>query len=247
LEQQSVVGELSEQLAQLEFQIQEHTLRAPYDGSVGQRFVSVGTLVAPNVPILHLVESDALEVWFGLPADAVDELQLNETYKIQISGRALNARLHAKLPELDQSARTRTVVFSLDSTASLKVLPGDVARIEIQRRVEESGFWLPLTALTREARGLWSVYELVGGEDGDQIVARQYVEVMHLQGELARVRGTLEDGSLVIADGTHRVVPGQSVTVPGQSVTITEGTSTGVHGSASLVDDGEGLAVGSEP
>lgn len=47
--------------------------------------------------------------------------------------------------------------------------------------------------------------------EGDQIVSRRDVEVLYLEGELARVRGTLDAGDLVIADGTHRVVPGQRV------------------------------------
>ena len=91
------------------------------------------------------------------------------------------------------------------------MLPGAVARIELGREVESPGFWLPITSLTRGSRGLWSVYAVARMGDGKQIVSRRSVEVIHTEGERARVRGTLDDGDLVISDGTHRVVPGQRV------------------------------------
>lgn len=242
VEHQGEIRTLSEQIAQLENEIEKHTLRAPYDGVIAHRYVSDGVLVSPSVPIMRIVESDALEVWFGLPADAANDLTVGETHMIDIGEQEFEAAALAKLPELDQTTRTRTVVFSLDASASSQILSGEVARIELSRSVEEAGFWLPMTSLTREARGLWSVYELVRNDRGDLIVSRQYVEVMHLQGETARVRGTLDDGALVIADGTHRVVPGQVVTT--LSTARIRGAESG-NGEAERND--WGVEVGPEP
>ncbi len=228
-EQRRVIGDLSEQIAQLDIEIEAKNLRAPYDGVIANRYVSDGMLVSPSVPIMRLVERDALEVWVGMPADSIDELPVGNTNTIFIGDRGFDATVSAKFPELDQTARTQTVVFSLSESASAEVMPGEIARLELSRQVDEPGFWLPITSLTREARGLWSVYELVWNEDGDQIVSRRYVEVIHVQGEQARVRGTLDDGALIIAEGTHRVVPGQKVTAvrTAQNLVTETGGTTG--------------------
>ena len=64
--------------------------------------------------------------------------------------------------------------------------------------------------MTREVRGLWSVFVVVGSPN-DQKVSRRIVELLHVERDRVFVRGTLDVGDLVIANGTHRVVVGQKV------------------------------------
>ena len=57
---------------------------------------------------------------------------------------------------------------------------------------------------------------LVPGEPHDCcLTERRVVEVLHTEGDQVLVRGTLQDGELVVIDGLHRIVAGQLVrTVP---------------------------------
>lgn len=214
--QQSVVADLSQQIAELENALQESTLRAPFDGVISRQYVHEGMLVSPEVPIMSVVELSSLQAWIGIPVDVVDEFQEGQKYLIRVGDggadtEAFEATLFAKSPELDQSTRTRTVIFSLDPEASTTALPGEVARIELSRSIADPGYWLPITSLTRASRGLWSVFAVSGDRGDPQVVTRRHVEVVHLEGERVRVRGTLDDGDLIVADGIHRVVPGQRV------------------------------------
>ena len=104
-------------------------------------------------------------------------------------------------------------VFRL-ADAHERVVPAQVARIEIAERTEARGFWLPATALTRGSRGLWSV--LVVETDaalGRSVAARRDVELLYTDGDRVLVRGTLRPGDAVIFGGTHRLVAGQPVEV----------------------------------
>ena len=47
--------------------------------------------------------------------------------------------------------------------------------------------------------------------DGVTSVAREAVEILHLEGERAYVRGTLGEGAKVVLGGTNRIIPGQKV------------------------------------
>ena len=76
---------------------------------------------------------------------------------------------------------------------------------------DESGFWIPSSTLSRGRRGLWSVLVLQPADDGKQKAQKRDVEVLHTSGDRALVRGTLDDGDVVIASGAHRVAPGQAV------------------------------------
>jgi multidrug efflux pump subunit AcrA (membrane-fusion protein) len=78
----------------------------------------------------------------------------------------------------------------------------------------DAGFWLPVEALTRGDRGLWSVLAVNTGEEaGSAVVERRDVELLHSDGDRVYVRGTLSADETVVARGTHRLVHGQRVEV----------------------------------
>jgi hypothetical protein len=86
--------------------------------------------------------------------------------------------------------------------------------MEYRIEVKENGFWLPIKALVRGKRGLWSCYVAEPDSDSPQrsLVVRRDVEILHNESDSVYVRGTLSDGDQVIIDGIHRVTAGQLVT-----------------------------------
>ena len=117
-----------------------------------------------------------------------------------------------RFPEVDPATRTRTVILRLDSSVAGHVVHGQVVRLELDETVEAGGYWLPSTALTEGARGLWTLFVLVEAEPRDSAqpalfrVERRDVEVLHTESDRVLVRGTLNPGDRVITGGTHRVV-----------------------------------------
>ena len=206
-------SKLQTQVDDLDSNIESGKLLAPFDGVVSMKHVSEGAAVSPSVPVLRLIQKNDPEAWFSIPADIAAHLEEDEMHTVQIKGRAFEAQIANILPEIDSRTRTRTVIFSFDLDSSLGFLPGDTVELELEREVASRGIWLPLTALSREIRGLWSVFLVEEDEEtGEERVSRRYLEVVHLEEERARIRGSLADGDLVISDGTLRVVPGQVVT-----------------------------------
>lgn len=71
---------------------------------------------------------------------------------------------------------------------------------------------MPITALVRGNRGLWSSYALVRSGDSQHFQAeRRYIELLETQDDRVLVKGTLQPGNEIIIDGTHRIIPGQLV------------------------------------
>jgi RND family efflux transporter MFP subunit len=162
------------------------------------------------MPVVRLVEHEALQVWVGIPADLAKQLAAGSQVSVTIRGAEFVGTLLAKLPELDRTTRTRTVIVRLEEEAAANVLPGEVARVELEFPGSTDGIWLPHAALDRGLAGLWSVFVVVG-ESSAGSVERRSVELLALEDERVLVRGALADGDRVIANGTHRVVPGQRV------------------------------------
>lgn len=216
--QRAVVAELDAAITEIDVDLQKSTLTAPFDGTIARRLVEAGTVVNAGQRVFRLIEDGALEAWIGLPAQSAARLTVGSSQRVKIQGESFDAVVAGRFPEVDPATRTRTVVLELDSSASERIVHGQVMRLELEETVEAAGFWLPPTALTKGARGLWSA--LVGEEerssDGStQIdllrVARRDLEVLHSESDRVLVRGTLNAGDQVIAGGTHRVVPGQVV------------------------------------
>jgi RND family efflux transporter MFP subunit len=211
--QRAVVEGLDAALADLDHDLEDSTLLAPFSGRIAERNVDEGAIVAPGASILRLVEDHHLEAWVGLPGSTAARIQLGQQHRLFVAGKAYPGVVSAVLPELDAATRTRRIVLSFDAGSSAGVLPGQVARLEVIEEVGEPGYWLPTTALVRGTRGLWSCLAVIPDEKnaGAGRVKQRDVEVLHTEGARVLARGTLQPGDQVVAGGTHRVVPGQLV------------------------------------
>lgn len=218
--QRGALGEVAAALEAIDVQIEKTTLRAPFAGTVSARLVDEGALVSQQMPSVafRLVESEALEVRIGLPPDIADALAEGTLAPVlRARGSELAVRRTRVLPTVDAATRTVAAVFELDARPVLgetatRVRDGDVATLEVPLRRSERGAWVPLAALSESTRGLWSLFQVVTPEGGaGPMVERLELEVLHVDGERAFVRGTVGGGERFVVSGAHRLVQGQSV------------------------------------
>ena len=81
----------------------------------------------------------------------------------------------------------------------------------MEEALDQSGFWIPVSAMTEASRGLWAVFAIVPDENNVPRVEKRLVDIVHAEASRVFVRGAMEDGELFVLDGLHRLVPGQSV------------------------------------
>lgn len=205
--QAATVRELDAAIADIDVTLDKSILRAPFPGTLSQRHVDEGTVLAAGEGVFRLVEQQRPEVEIGIPVALVNQLPAN--VRIAIGDRTYTPQLKALLPEVDVATRTRTAIFVLEADPDA-VAPGEIARLEVVQTLATEGFWLPTTALVRGNRGLWAAYAVVP-DGGAYRVERRDLEAIHTEGDRVLVRGTLRRGDRLVADGTQRLVPGQRV------------------------------------
>lgn len=196
------------EIAQVDLDLEKSTVTAPFAGTIAARLVDDGTVLAAGTPIVALQETGRPQARIGLPSDRAAALDPGDAVTLDYLGRTLTGRVAAIT--LDLEAGTRTVPVLVDVEADGPLAMGQVIRLALDRAIEARGAWVPLAALTEAERGLWSLMTVVGAEGG-ALVAREAVEILHLEGERAFVRGTFADGARVIGEGSHRVGAGQAV------------------------------------
>ncbi|GHD30295.1 efflux RND transporter periplasmic adaptor subunit [Parahalioglobus pacificus] len=193
------------QLARIQLDLDKTTLRAPYAGVVAQRRVNAGAVVSAGAPVLRIVAEGAREAHVGIAIEQAAKLNAGASYPLTLRGETVSATLRSLRPDVDPSTMTTTAVFDLP--ADVQGLDGEPVTLTLGETVTDTGGWLPMTALIEGERGLWTVMRL--DETGDSPTAiREAVEVLHVHGDEAYVRGTLVDGQAIIATGIHRVTPG---------------------------------------
>jgi len=241
--QRAEVARLEAALSRLDVDIAESQLVVPYDGVISQRMFDEGAIVGAGAAVFRIVELDRLEAWIGLPTDMAASISYEDVYRFQVNRTAVYGRLIKVLPELDALTRTQTVRFELlgdqpmlnDPTETGKngniqelqamepavknfpLVPGQLIRIELHQTIQQTGFWLPLKALAKGRKGLWTVYVAAPVQhppDADTSLAmlmQRDVEIIQIDSHRVYVRGALVAGEQVVVSGLNRLTPGQMV------------------------------------
>jgi len=101
------------------------------------------------------------------------------------------------------------------------LVPGQTVSLSLSAAVTKSPdrsipsndqLWVPLGALARADRGLWSLFVVVPTGAGEFEIERREVQVLAIEAELVRVDGTsVQAGDRVVSGALHRVTPGMKV------------------------------------
>jgi len=199
------IAEIDAALSTIDIQLQKSRLYAPFDGRVTQRLLDGGEAVGAGQVLLSVVETGVPQVRVGLPLTLSDtEL---DAVSILIDGTAYPATLSSFRPDIDPVTRTRTAIFDIAENAPVTF--GQTARLQVQTRVDKGGTWVPLRSLKEGDRGQWTL--LVA--DGDNVVRRASVLVIHATSDAAYVQGSFAPGTRMIEEGPQRVTVGQTVQI----------------------------------
>jgi len=193
----------------LRVQIDLARIQAPFDGTITSRMADEGAIAGPGQPVFELLETGSLEARLGLTADIAARLEVGEVYELSSDQGPVLASLRSVTGVIDANNRTVTTLFDIVNADSAPA--GSVVRLAMEQDIDESGLWLPVSALTESDRGLWSVY-IARRAGGGWTAEPGIVEIVHQSGERVYVRGAIRDGDRVIVDGLQRITPGQPVT-----------------------------------
>ncbi|QDT98600.1 putative efflux pump membrane fusion protein [Gimesia aquarii] len=215
--QQKITG-LTAQIKDLRGQLQEVdatiaacNVTAPFTGVIIDKMIDPGSVVSPGRTVLKIAKIDAYRVWVRLPAEVAETLTLGQELPIEQDQQTIFGQVTAIHPTVDALTQTRTVVLQpRDSKAANSFTAGERVDVLFPTAQQQSGFWLPVSALMKEIAGLWSVYLVETIEEKPTIV-RRYVEVIDVGNDRALVLGNLREGMSVVVEGLHRIVPGQIV------------------------------------
>ena len=206
----ALVDEIKARLKSLDVELNKSRLYAPFDAFIVRQRIDPGTVISPGQSILELHQEQDYEVRIALAADDAFELHEGESYLLLNGEEHVPARLKSIAKQRSLSTRTVEVIFSLARSQS-DLLPGDLLAFSYDQNLSVNGAWVPRQALSSGVRGLWNLYTVA--DKSKSQLEQKSVELLYAESTRVYVRGTIQDGELLVISGVQRLVPGQVVNI----------------------------------
>ena len=188
-------------------QIEQTELRAPFDGIIGLRQVSVGTYASPTTIVAKLTKIAPLKVEFSVPESYARDVKVGTTLKFSLTG-SLNqyeARVYARESSLDPVTHSLTIRALYPNPSG--IMPGRFASINLRKQEHENALAIPSEAIVPEM-GKDKVFLYKNGKaEPVDIVTGIRTDA------LVQAVSGLNEGDTVIISGTQQLRTGMTVTI----------------------------------
>ncbi len=195
-------------------------LTAPEPGFVGERFVDEGELLAPNAPVLSVVEIDEVFVRTTIVERDYGRLNIGQPAEVEVDaypGRRFVGRVARIAPMLDEASRMAPMEVEVANEA-LDLKPGMFARAEVVLAERDSARLAPASAVVDRAGE-----RIVFLVDLEQKTVRQIPVVVGItNAETVEILSPAITGAVVTL-GQHLLADGSSVILPGAAASARPG------------------------
>ena len=198
--------------AQVDFysvKLEQTKIRAPFNGFIQDRFFDSGTVISPGVAILEIIDSTSVEAHVSVPTDVIEGLVIENEYNFIIDNKSYPARFKRFTQISNQGSDNRLSSFELSNFIN----PGSISFLQLMRTKEKTGAWVPLKSLSQGTQGLWNLYTVSKDQRDRYQVAKEIVELIHVEGNNAFITGTINNGDMVVSGGAEQVIDSEILRV----------------------------------
>jgi len=201
--------ELESTKAQMELiraQIEKTEIRAPFDGKLGLKHISIGSYVSPSTKVISLIQKQPVKIDFSIPGEYAKYIENGQPIKFSVNGidSNLSAKIFAIEPAINIDTRTMEV-RAIYPNPQGKVVPGTFAKIKLNLSTVNDALMVPSMAIVPELQGK-KVFLYQSGKSKPQPVKTGQRTNTQVQ-----VKEGLSPGDTVITKGVQKLRPGATV------------------------------------
>ena len=189
-------------------QIEQTELRAPFDGVIGLRQVSVGSYASPSTVVARLTSVTPIKIEFSVPERYASEVKRGTNLEFTVEGKleAFKAQVYATEASLDAETHT-LLVRALYPNANGELLSGQYAGIRLKQKEVADAIAIPSEAIVPEmGKNKVFVYRDGKAEPVDVVTG------IRTDSEIQIVSG-LEFGDTILTSGTLQLRKGSAVKI----------------------------------
>ncbi len=148
------VNTISADIEDLKSQILKTTLKAPFAGKIGFRYVSLGSYISPATKIATLTNTNPAKIEFSIPAKYATAIRTGSLIEFTTENeeKDFQGRVYAIDPKIDPLTRTLQIRALAQNSNNLLV-PGAFAKVNLILKSKGSAILVPTEAVIPEAKG----------------------------------------------------------------------------------------------
>lgn len=202
------VDNLKADIQSLEIAISKTEIRAPYEGQIGLRSISVGAYLSPSDVITTLRDVRQLKLEFSVPEKYAKNIAKGSQVHFRVDGGQKDHPALVMATEGNVEPTTRTLkVRALVSEKHPELVPGIFARVHLTLGQDSKAIMLPSQAIIPQARNKRVI--LLRGDSA----VFQIVETGLRDSSFVQVLRGIQPGDTVITTGLMAIRPGTKVKV----------------------------------
>jgi membrane fusion protein (multidrug efflux system) len=201
------------QLNLAEDQLSDATIRAPFDGVMTERLVSLGQFTTRGQRLASLVAVDPIEVEFNVPERYIGQLAMGQRMEIGVEafpGETFAGPVTFISPRVDRDSRTVLVKARL-ANDDQRLKPGMFGSLELVFKVRDEALVIPEAAVSYSGDRASVV---VMGADGKAEFRR--IETGNRLSGVIEVTDGLDEGERVVVEGFQKMRPGSVIQPVGE-------------------------------
>ena len=207
------LNSINADIENLQAQIAKTVIKAPFDGSVGLRYISEGSYANNATRIATLTNVNPAKIDFSVPAKYANIVRKGTSITFSTEGgdEKYRGTVYAVEPKIDPSTRTLTL-RATSPNGSRKLVPGSFARVEIILSAKANAIVVPTEAVIPNLKG-HSVF-VVRNNKAESVL----VEIGTRNDKTIEIIKGLSVGDTLITSGILQVKPGGDVDIKAAGV-----------------------------
>jgi RND family efflux transporter MFP subunit len=191
----------------IEEQINKTTIRAPFDGTITQKFVEIGAFAAPGVPLLQLSQMNVLRFTAFVAEGEINQFALNDEVVLkadQYLQSAFSGKVIAIGSKANPAARYQ-VEIEVQNSKETPLRAGMFGQVILDKQSKQSGIVLPLSVIQGQLDDA-KVYVV---KDGKAVLVP--IQIGSSEGTSVLVKEGLSEGDKIISKGYVNLFDGVNV------------------------------------
>ena len=188
-------------------QLRDGIIRAPFDGYVQRRLVSLGELVKTQMPVMSVVRVDPLKVTAEIPERLAPWIKINQPVELHVDAYP-DRTIEGTISRISPAVNTQTRAFPFEARVPNRdalLKPGTFARVHIETARIDQVITLPAEAL-QYRYGVNRVFVV----EGDRLAARE-LKIGERVGDRVEVVSGIKPGDRVALTDVDKLVDGLKV------------------------------------
>jgi RND family efflux transporter MFP subunit len=207
---------LSNNVAQINSQLDKTKIVAPFDGTIDEIFQDKGSVIGPGIgaEMFRVINLSNMEIKAEVPEKYIANIHKGTSVNIYfpVLGKTVETKVKHAASFINPNNRSFLIEINVPNK-DRDIKPNMTARLKVNDYTNPNTTLIPQSIISENANGEQFVYTVEGIKNNTAVAKRTFIETGKTQGDVIEVLSELKPGTEIIQEGARSVSNGQSVEI----------------------------------